>query len=128
MKRRQFITGLGSTAAALPLSARAQNTERERIVGILLPLVSNDLRAREQVSGFVMSLQQMGWVEGRNVRFETRWAGPTPSDIRRHAAELLTLGPDVVLAYGSSTVGAPEHANCADRIPGYGRSHRCWVC
>jgi putative ABC transport system substrate-binding protein len=104
MRRREFIAGLGG-AAAWPLAARGQNAERERIVGILLPLVSNDPRAREEVSGFVTSLQQMGWVEGRNVRFETRWAGPTPSDIRRHAAELLALGPDVVLAYGSSTVG-----------------------
>src|SRR6516162_7586542 len=67
MRRREFIAGLG--AAAWPLAARAQNAERARLVGILLPLVSDDPRAREEVSGFVTSLQQMGWVEGRNVRF-----------------------------------------------------------
>ena len=48
---------------------------------------------------------QAGWTDGRNARIEIRWAGPTPSDIRRHAAELVALGPEVVLAYGSSTVG-----------------------
>jgi putative ABC transport system substrate-binding protein len=104
VKRRTFIAGLG-IAAAWPVLSRGQNAEHERTVGILLPLVSNDPRAREHVRGFMISLQQMGWDEGRNIRFETRWAGPIPNDIRRHAAELLTLGPDVVLAYGSSTVG-----------------------
>ena len=104
IRRREFIAGLGSVAV-WSLGARAQNAGHERTVGILLPLVSNDPRAREHVRGFMISLQQMGWVEGRNIRFETRWAGPIPNDIRHHAAELLTLGPDVVLAYGSSTVG-----------------------
>jgi putative ABC transport system substrate-binding protein len=52
-----------------------------------------------------MALQEAGWTDGRNARIEIRWAGPTPSDIRRHTAELVALGPEVVLAYGSSTVG-----------------------
>jgi putative tryptophan/tyrosine transport system substrate-binding protein len=58
-----------------------------------------------QVDAFVTALQQAGWSDGRNARFEIRWAGPIPNDIRRHAAELIELGPEVVLAYGSSTVG-----------------------
>ena len=72
---------------------------------MLLPLVEDDPFARAQVGAFVTALQQAGWTDGRNARIEIRWAGPTPSDIRRHAAELVTLGPEVVLAYGASTVG-----------------------
>jgi len=71
---------------------------------VLLPLVQDDPIARAQVDAFLTALHQAGWTDGRNAQIEIRWAGPTPSDIRRHAAELVALGPDVVLAYGSSTV------------------------
>jgi putative ABC transport system substrate-binding protein len=104
MKRRRFITLL-SSAAAWPVVAWAQQGERIRRVGVILPLIENDPAARAQVGAFVTALQQAGWTDGRNVRIEIRWAGPTPRDIRRHAAELVALGPEVVLAYGSSTVG-----------------------
>src|SRR5262249_45500948 len=93
-------------AAARPALVRAQQPERRRIVGVILPLVENDPFAKAQVSALVTALQQTGWTEGRNVRIEVRWAGPIPSDIRRHAAELVSIGPDVVVAYGTSTVGA----------------------
>jgi putative tryptophan/tyrosine transport system substrate-binding protein len=105
MQRREFITLLGG-AAAWPGSAQAQQqAERKRNIGVLLPLVEDDPYARAEVAAFVTALQQAGWADGRNARIEIRWAGPTPSDIRRHAAELVALGPEVVLAYGSSTVG-----------------------
>jgi putative ABC transport system substrate-binding protein len=105
MRRREFITLLGG-AAAWPLAARAQQQpDRKRSIGVLLPLVEDDPFARAEISAFVTALQQAGWVDGRNARIEIRWAGPMPSDIRRHAAELVALGPEVVLAYGSSTVG-----------------------
>jgi putative ABC transport system substrate-binding protein len=104
MRRREFITLLGG-AAAWPPIARAQQGERMRLIGVLVPLVEHDTFAKAQVGAFVAALQQAGWSEGRNFRLETRWAGPTPTDIRRHAAELVALQPDVVLAYGSSTVG-----------------------
>lgn len=104
MRRREFITVLGG-AAAWPVVARAQQEpERKRNIGVILPLVESDLRARALVGAFVLALQQAGWTD-RNVRIEIRWAGPTPSDIRRHADELVAKGPEVVLAYGSSTVG-----------------------
>src|SRR5499427_1611952 len=104
MRRRAFITLL-SGAAVWPLAAHAQQADRVRRVGVLLPLVEDDPSERAEVSAFVAALQQAGWTDGRNARIEIRWAGPTPSDIRRHAAELVALGPEVVLAYGSSTVG-----------------------
>jgi len=104
LQRREFITLLGG-AAAWPLAAGAQEADHVRRIGALLPLVEDDPFARVEVSAFVAALQQAGWTDGRNARIEIRWAGPTPSDIRRHAAELVALGPEVVLAYGSSTVG-----------------------
>jgi putative tryptophan/tyrosine transport system substrate-binding protein len=104
-KRREFISLLGGAAAAWPLAARAQQADRVRSIGVIVPLVEDDAVVRAQISAFVAALQQAGWTDGHNVRIHIRWAGPTPSDIRRHAAELVALRPDVVLAYGSSTVG-----------------------
>ena len=105
MRRREFITLFGGAAVAWPLAARAQQPERMRRIGVLLPLVVDDPAAGAYVGAFVTALQQAGWIDGRNARIDIRWAGPIPSDIRRHAAELVAAGPDVVLAYGSSTVG-----------------------
>jgi putative ABC transport system substrate-binding protein len=105
MKRREVIALLGVAAVAWPLAVRAQQGERQRRIGVLLPLVVDDPVARAQVGAFVTALQQAGWIDGRNAQIDIRWAGPIPSDIRRHAAELVAVGPDVVLAYGSSTVG-----------------------
>jgi putative tryptophan/tyrosine transport system substrate-binding protein len=104
MRRREFITLLGG-AAAWPLAVDAQQVDRVRRIGVLLPLVQDDPVARAQVGAFLTALHQAGWTDGGNARIEIRWAGPTPSDIRRHAAALVALGPEVVLAYGSSTVG-----------------------
>jgi ABC-type uncharacterized transport system substrate-binding protein len=108
MRRREFLGVLGGVAATpsllWPLAGHAQQGERMRRIGVLLPLVEDDPFARAQVAAFVTALQQAGWTDGRNARIEIRWAGPTPSDISRHAAELVTLGPEVVLAYGASTV------------------------
>src|SRR5262249_24676723 len=87
--RRAFITLLGGAAVAWPLAAHAQQADRVRRIGVLLPLFEDDPFARAEVSAFVAALQQAGWTDGRNARIEIRWAGPTPSDIRRHAAELV---------------------------------------
>jgi len=102
--RREVITLLGG-AAAWPLAARAQQADRVRSIGVIVPLVEDDAYAKAQISAFVAALKQAGWTDGHNARIQVRWAGPTPSDIGRHAAELVALRPDVVLAYGSSTVG-----------------------
>jgi putative tryptophan/tyrosine transport system substrate-binding protein len=105
LKRRKFITLLGGAAAAWPLAARAQQPERMRRVGILVAAASDDAEFQARVGAFLQGLQQLGWSIGRNVRIDARGATANASDIRRHAAELAALAPDVILAHGSSTVG-----------------------
>jgi putative tryptophan/tyrosine transport system substrate-binding protein len=104
MKRREFITLLGSAVAAWPLAARAQQAVAMRRVAVLLPAAADDPDFQARVGAFLQGLQEAGWSIGRNLRIDTRWAGANADDIRRHVAELLALGPDVILAYGSSTV------------------------
>ena len=105
MRRREFITVLGGAAAAWPLAARAQQRERMRRIGVLLPAAADDPEFQARVAAFLQGLQQLGWTIGRNVRIDTRWATANAADIRRHAAELVALAPDVILAHGASTVG-----------------------
>jgi putative ABC transport system substrate-binding protein len=105
MQRREFITLLGGAVAAWPLSARAQQGERMRRVGIILPAASGDAVYQARVGAFLQELGQLDWTIGRNVRIDTRWATTNAAEIRRHAAELAALAPDVILAFGTSTVG-----------------------
>ena len=86
MKRREFITLLGG-AAAWPLAARAQQSERMRRIGILLPATADNLEFQARVGAFLQGLQQSGWRIGRNVQIDTRWATAKAAEIRRHAAE-----------------------------------------
>ena len=104
MRRREFITLLGG-AAAWPLAARAQQRERMRRIGMLLPAAADDAEFQARVGAFLQALALLGWTIGRNVRIDTRWATANAADIRRHAAELAALAPDVILAHGASTVG-----------------------
>jgi putative tryptophan/tyrosine transport system substrate-binding protein len=102
MKRREFITLLGG-AAAWPLAARAQ--DRVRRIGVLVPATADDLEYQARIGAFLQTLGQLGWIIGHNVRIETRWATSNISAIRRHAAELAELAPDVILAHGGTPVG-----------------------
>ena len=104
MKRREFITLLGC-AAAWPLATYAQQGERMRRIGIILPAAADNAEFQTWVEAFLQALAQLGWVIGRNVRIDTRWATTNSANIRRHAAELAALGPDVILASGTLTVG-----------------------
>jgi putative ABC transport system substrate-binding protein len=104
MRRREFITLLGGAAAAWPLAARAQQGERMRRIGVLLAASADDPDYQAWVGAFQQALAQSGWIIGRNVRIDTRWAGGKAEDIRRHAAELVALAPDAILAHGASTV------------------------
>ena len=116
MIRREFITLLGG-AAAWPMVARAQQeADRAPRVGMLLPGAADDRRYQHWVRVFVNALADAGWSAGRNVRIETRYATANPVDIRRYAAELIALRPDVILAHGASTVGPLLQASRAVSI------------
>ena len=103
--RREFITLLGGAAAAWPVAARAQQAARVRRIGILLPAAADDAEFQARVGAFLQALAQSGWTIGRNVRIDTRWATTDAAEIRRHAAELAALAPDVILAHAATTVG-----------------------
>jgi putative ABC transport system substrate-binding protein len=103
MRRREFIVGLGS-AATWPLAARAQRPERMRRIGMLLPATADDPVFQDRLAAFYQGLALLGWTIGRNVRIDSRWAGTNADDIRRHAAELVALAPDVILAHSASAV------------------------
>jgi putative ABC transport system substrate-binding protein len=104
MRRREFITLLCS-AAVWPLAARAQQPERMRRIGVILPAAANDAEFQTWVGAFLQALAQLGWTIGRNVRIDIRWATANHAEIRKQAAELVALAPDVILASGTSTVG-----------------------
>jgi len=110
VRRREFITLLGGAAAVWPLVARAQQAERVRRIGLLLATTADDADFQAWVGAFLQALALLGWTIGRNVRIDTRWATANAGEIRRHAAELVALAPDVILAHGSSTVGALTQA------------------
>src|SRR5262245_40184629 len=103
MKRRDFITLLGG-AASWPLAARAQPAAPMRRGAVPLPVTDDDPEFQARVGAVLQGLQEAGWSIGRNLRIDTRWAGANANDIRRHVAELVALAPDVILAYGTSTV------------------------
>ena len=107
MKRREFITLLGGAAAAWPLAARAQQSERVRRVGVLMSAAANDREAPARIASFLGGLQQLGWIEGRNIRIDIRWAaGDLDFNSKKYAAELVALAPDVLLATAGPTVAA----------------------
>jgi putative ABC transport system substrate-binding protein len=102
--RREFVTLLGG-AAAWPLAAHAQQPERMRRIGVLIPYAADDPEGQARIAAFLQGLQQLGWTEGRNVRIDYRWSAGDADRARRYAAELVALAPDVILASGASTVG-----------------------
>ena len=103
MRRREFITLTGA-AAVWPLAARAQQPDGMRRIGVLLPAAADDAEFQAWVGAFLQALALSGWTIGRNVRIDTRWATANAGEIRRHAAELVALAPDVILVHGTSTV------------------------
>jgi putative ABC transport system substrate-binding protein len=108
MRRREFIALLGGAAAACPLATRAQQPERMRRVGVLLPGAANDVDVQTRLVAFLQELQHLGWTVDRNVRIDIRWAGLNADDLRRHAADLVALAPDAILASGGMVL-APLH-------------------
>ena len=108
MRRRTFIAALG--AAAWPLAARAQQPERVRHIGILDILGSDDPEAQERTKVFEQTLQQLGWTVGRNLKIETRQVGSDADRLRRYAAELVALAPDVIVSVGGLPVAPLQQA------------------
>ena len=105
MKRREFITLLGGAAAAWPAGARAQQDERMRRIGVLMSLAADDPEMKARLAAFLQGLQHLGWTDGRNLRIDIRSTAGDAERIRRHAAELVALAPDVILASGGQVVG-----------------------
>jgi len=104
MRRREFVTLVGGAAAAWPLAARAQQGERVRRIAVLHTGAAEDPHGRARNAAFLQALQQLGWIDGRNVRIDVRWSAADANRMRGYLAELLALAPDVILATGSVTV------------------------
>ena len=104
MRRREFIAALGGAVVAWPLAARAQSADRVRRIGVLQLLADDDPEAVTRQAAFEHALQALGWTVGRNVRIDYRSAEGDANKLRKYAAELVALGPDVILTSGSLTV------------------------
>src|SRR5215831_17826980 len=105
MRRREFIALVGGAVAAWPPALRAQQGERMRRIGVLLPATADDTHFQTWLGAFLQGLSQSGWNIGQNVRIDVRWATANADAVRRNAAELAALAPDVILGPGASTVG-----------------------
>ena len=105
MRRREFITLLGSTAVAWPLAARAQQPEMRRI-GVLMGYAESDRQGQANVAAFRMGLQKLGWTEGRNVAIEYRWAAAEADLVQQFAKELVALQPDLILTQNTPITAA----------------------
>src|SRR5262245_50654807 len=103
--RRELLATLGGAAAAWPLAVRAQQGDRMRRIGVLLPAAPDDAEFQSSLGAFLQGLAQAGWITGRNIRIETRWTRFDAEETRKYAAELVALAPDVIVATGNSTVG-----------------------
>ena len=100
MRRREFISLIGGTAA-WPLAARAQQGERMRRIGVLTPFAAGDAEGQARLKAFAQALQQSGWTVGQNLRIDYRSGDGRADTIRKYAAELVALVPDVILASSS---------------------------
>jgi putative ABC transport system substrate-binding protein len=107
MRRREFIAGLGG-AVAWPLAVRAQQAERVRRIGVLIPYDENDSEGKLRYSAFTQALADLGWADGRNVRMDFRWAGADINRIRAFAQELVGLQPDIVVVTSTPATAAVQ--------------------
>ena len=107
MRRRDFIILLAGAAVIWPLEVRSQQEERTRRIGLLAgSLVANDPESQARKAAFLQGLKELGWTEGQNVRIDYRWGAGSADIIRKHAAELIALAPDVTLAIASQAAYA----------------------
>jgi ABC-type uncharacterized transport system substrate-binding protein len=110
MRRREFITLLGSAGAAWPLAARAQQSDRVRRVGMLMNGAATETVSQSYVAAFVQTLRQLGWTEGQNLRLDVRWNAGDAALARIYAAQLIGLAPDVILAASTTNLTVVQQA------------------
>jgi len=110
MNKREFITLLGGAAAAWPLAARAQQGEPMRRIGVLMNAAADDPEYQARLAAFLQALQQLGWSDGHNVRIDIRWGAGNPDTMRKYAAELVALAPEVILTTTSAATTALQQA------------------
>ncbi len=111
LKRREFISLIGGAAAAWPLAARAQQTERMRRIGVLMNLAADDAEGQARLAAFLQGLQEAGWAVRRNVHIDLRWGAGDADRFRKQAEELVALAPDLILAAGVPAVRAVQQAS-----------------
>src|SRR5580704_12569583 len=109
--RRQFVSALGGATLAWSLAARAQQSDKLRLIGVLMPTAADDPLSKARYTAFVQGLQELGWVDGRNVRIEVRSTGGSAEHARPLAAELVALAPDVIMTIGASHTAAIQQAS-----------------
>ena len=128
MRRRDFITLLGG-AAFLPVTARAQQPDRPRRIGVLMNLAANDPQGQARVAGFLQGLKQAGWTNDANARIDIRWAAGNADAIRKYAAELAAHAPEVIMTMAAQQrFVAAGNSHRADRVCICPRSGRCRLC
>src|SRR5271155_1031777 len=110
MRRREFIAGLGSTAA-WPVVAWAQQPGRMRRIGVLMFFSMDDAVGQSDIAAFQQALRELGWTEGRNVTIDYRWGADDTNRFRTYAAELVALAPDVIVAENGGTARAVQQAS-----------------
>jgi hypothetical protein len=110
MRRRDFIKGIVGSAGVWPVAVRAQQPNRVRRIGVLMTLAEDDPQGQARFAAFVEGLQQLGWRNGGNIRSDVRWTAANLDDIRKYAAELVALAPDVILASTSPSVATLQAA------------------
>jgi putative ABC transport system substrate-binding protein len=106
MRRREFISLLGGAAATWPLVAQAQQSEKRRRIGVLMSFAESDASARSMFDGYRNALAQLGWIEGKNLQIETRWAAGNPDKIKAFTKELVEFQPDAILVQGTVSTGS----------------------
>jgi putative ABC transport system substrate-binding protein len=106
MRRREFITVVGGAAVSWPLAARAQQSDRTRLIGVLMGFAESDHEAQSWVAAFREELGKLGWTEGRNIEIDTRWATADVESMEGFAKELVALHPDLILTSSTPATAA----------------------
>jgi ABC-type uncharacterized transport system substrate-binding protein len=106
VRRRDFISLVASGAAVWPLPGQAQQADRVRRIGVLMPFSENDAEGKLELAGFAQQLQELGWADGRNLRIDYRWSAGDPARMQTLAKELIALQPDVIFARSTPVMAA----------------------